>query len=84
MSLYKVFFQTSSICTTTQTLLFLWFLATTSGDVGLSITAILSLTVNFQWGMRQSAELENLMTSVERILEYGKIKPEAALDSGTT
>ena len=32
--------------------------------------------------MRQSAELENLMTSVERILEYGEIKPEAALESG--
>ena len=32
-----------------------------------------------QWGMRQSAEMENLMTSVERVLEYGRIQSEADL-----
>ena len=53
-----------------------------SGDVGLSISAILVLNLNFQWGMLQSAELENLMTSVERIFEYQDINPEAALESG--
>ena len=31
--------------------------------------------------MRQSAETENLMTSVERALEYSKIESEAALES---
>ncbi len=34
-----------------------------------------------QYGIRQSAEVENLMTSVERILEYGDLGSEADLDS---
>jgi ATP-binding cassette subfamily C (CFTR/MRP) protein 4 len=34
-----------------------------------------------QFTMRQSASLENLMTSVERILEYGQLDSEAPLDS---
>ena len=32
-----------------------------------------------QFGFRQAAEVENLMTSVERILEYGDTKSEADL-----
>lgn len=32
-------------------------------------------------GVRQSAEVENYMTSVERILDYSKIEPEGALES---
>ena len=31
--------------------------------------------------MRQSAEMENMMTSVERIQEYGKLESEAPLET---
>ena len=46
------------------------------GDVGLAINACLFLTGALQYGMRQSAEAENLMCSVERVMEYGDLKPE--------
>ncbi|KAL7641520.1 UNVERIFIED_CONTAM: hypothetical protein RMT77_007391 [Armadillidium vulgare] len=48
-----------------------------SGEVGLAISLAMMLSGMFQWGVRQSAEVENQMTSVERILEYTNIKPEA-------
>ncbi|XP_033209998.1 probable multidrug resistance-associated protein lethal(2)03659 isoform X2 [Belonocnema kinseyi] len=54
---------------------------TEGGNVGLAITQSIGLTGMFQWGMRQSAELENQMTSVERVLEYSNIESEPALES---
>lgn len=46
------------------------------GNVGLAITQILSLISLSQWGVRQTAELENNMTSVERIMEYVSLDAE--------
>lgn len=51
------------------------------GNVGLAISQAINLTGMFQWGMRQSAELENQMTSVERVLEYSDIEMEPPLES---
>ncbi|XP_033099970.1 multidrug resistance-associated protein 4-like [Anneissia japonica] len=51
-----------------------------SGSVGLSLSYALSLMIDFQWGVRQSAEMENLMTSTERVLEYTDIESEAPLE----
>ncbi|XP_046392416.1 ATP-binding cassette sub-family C member 4-like [Ischnura elegans] len=51
------------------------------GNVGLAITQSIGLTGMFQWGMRQSAEMENQMTSVERILEFTNVESEPALES---
>ncbi|KAL0895660.1 hypothetical protein ABMA27_011740 [Loxostege sticticalis] len=51
------------------------------GNVGLAITQAMGLTGMFQWGMRQSTELENQMTSVERIQEYSNIESEPPLTS---
>lgn len=47
-----------------------------SGDVGLAILHCLTMIGMCQWGIRQSADLENQMTSVERIREYCDIPSE--------
>lgn len=56
-------------------------LDTYGGNIGLAITQAIGLTSLFQWVIRQSAELENQMTSVERVLEYSNVPQESALES---
>ena len=67
---------------TTVTFSFLFFdTGNNGGSVGLAITQSLGLTALFQWTLRQSTELENQMTSVERVLEYTKLVPEPPFES---
>lgn len=55
----------------------------TGGDVGLVLSSILGLTGLFQWAVRLTADFETQMVSVERVLAYGKLVPEAPLTSLT-
>ncbi|XP_069668827.1 probable multidrug resistance-associated protein lethal(2)03659 isoform X2 [Periplaneta americana] len=74
-----------SLCTIYIALVTLSFLFTNEehygGDVGLAITQAIGLTGIIQWGIRQSAELENSMTSLERVLEYTTVESEPPLIS---
>ena len=46
------------------------------GDVGLAISNCIMLTGMLQWGVRQTAEVENMMTAVERVMEYTQLDQE--------
>uniref|UniRef100_A0A3B4B9R6 Uncharacterized protein n=1 Tax=Periophthalmus magnuspinnatus TaxID=409849 RepID=A0A3B4B9R6_9GOBI len=48
-----------------------------AGEVGLVLTYAVTLVGNFQWTVRQSAEVENMMTSVERVVEHTELESEA-------
>ncbi|XP_077405833.1 ATP-binding cassette sub-family C member 4 isoform X1 [Vanacampus margaritifer] len=48
-----------------------------AGSVGLALSYSITLMGMFQWGVRQSAEVENMMTSVERVVEYTELESEA-------
>lgn len=52
-----------------------------SGNIGLAILHCINLIGMCQWGMRQMAELESQMTSVERVTEYATLPSEAQLES---
>ncbi|XP_037095749.1 multidrug resistance-associated protein 4-like isoform X1 [Syngnathus acus] len=53
------------------------------GKVGLALSYAVTLIAMFQWGVRQSAEIENMMTSVERVVEYAELKSEAPWETDT-
>ena len=46
------------------------------GLVGFALVYVLNLSSLFQWTVRQSAEIENQMTSVERVQSYAALSPE--------
>ncbi|KAK6644533.1 hypothetical protein RUM43_000800 [Polyplax serrata] len=60
---------------------FLYWDISSGANAGLAITQSIALTGMFQWGMRQSAEMENQMTSVERVMEYRTLEKEPPLES---
>ncbi|XP_022162516.1 probable multidrug resistance-associated protein lethal(2)03659 [Myzus persicae] len=78
-------FALDMICLTYISILTFSFLVvkndTFGGEVGLVITQAMSLTGSLQWGIRQFAQLDNQMTSVERVLEYTNVPQEPALES---
>ncbi|KAJ8674819.1 hypothetical protein QAD02_010605 [Eretmocerus hayati] len=51
----------------------------TDGQVGLAITQVLAMVDKVRWGMRQSVQVTNQLTSVERVLQYTQIPPEEQL-----
>lgn len=50
-------------------------------NVGLAITQAINLIGMCNWGLRQTAELENQMTSVERVIEYANLPSERSLET---
>lgn len=64
------------IFTTIVTFGLLLLAGSTGSQVGLAISTVMSMTGMIQWGMRQSAEVDNQMMSVERVLEYTMLPPE--------
>nr|CAI5848020.1 unnamed protein product [Callosobruchus analis] len=49
---------------------------TAAGDVGLTISKATAMAMIIQMALQQWAEIENLMTSVERVLEYTNLEVE--------
>ena len=47
------------------------------GDIGLAITSAMSLSSILFWGLYQTTEMENYLTSAERLLEYCDLESEA-------
>ncbi|EPS42616.1 hypothetical protein H072_3436 [Dactylellina haptotyla CBS 200.50] len=48
-----------------------------AGMVGLSMSYALQITQSLNWVVRQTVEVETNIVSVERILEYARLEPEA-------
>lgn len=50
---------------------------TLGGDLGLAISSAMTISTLAFWGFLQTTEMENQLTSVERLLEYCDLEPEA-------
>lgn len=54
---------------------------TFGGSVGLAISQSLILTGMLQYGVKQTAEVQSQMTSVERIIQYTDLPKEGPMES---
>ncbi len=50
-------------------------------EAGLVLTSIMYMAANFNNAVQRFADVENFMTSTERVIEYGNLPSEAALES---
>ncbi len=55
-----------------------------SSEAGLVISSAMSLVAQLQLCVRKATETENLMTSVERVMEYSRIPSEACFKTDST
>ncbi len=53
------------------------------GSVGVVMVSLKTLLANIQFGMLQASQVENQMTSVERILDYKSLVPEGRLEGSS-
>lgn len=60
---------------------FLTMKSVAGANIGLAITQTMNMIRMVNWGLRQTAELETQMTSVERVTEYSKLPSERSLDT---
>ena len=58
---------------------FFLFIGSGTAYYGLILTSFMTILPKWQFLMRDTIDIENLMTSIERIVEYGNLNPEADL-----
>jgi ATP-binding cassette subfamily C (CFTR/MRP) protein 4 len=61
-------------CCSSRACLYFWQVK--AAILGLALTHMLQLTNMLQWWMRQTADVENNMTCVERMVEYTQLPQE--------
>ena len=55
--------------------------ALASSEAGSAVSSALWITGALQWGIRQATEVENHMTSAERVIDYSRLTPEALAET---
>ncbi|KAK4879109.1 hypothetical protein RN001_007255 [Aquatica leii] len=77
-------FWTDCICFLYISFITVYFMLdkeSTGESIGLAVSQIIQLTGQLAWGIKQLTDVESCMISVERVLEYGAIKPEPQLET---